>query len=289
MNTSNPPNHELLAELENLRQEVTRLRQANSDLEIALETIAAHGDAVLGELHDSNQRLEIEISERLRIEASLHAVLETTSRDKADLQTMLELTVEHSDYLEKSLQQEVNVAKTIATIDALTKIPNRRRLDEFLHQEWNSMIRQKTSIAFLLCDIDFFKPYNDNYGHPAGDKCLHQVAQAIAGCVHRPSDLVARYGGEEFAIVLTNTNAQGSIKVAEVIQSELAKLKLPHAYSAVSPYITLSIGISATVPTQASTPQNFINTADVALYQAKKQGRNRYVFKSFNTLTVIQT
>ena len=289
MNTSNPPNHELLAELENLRQEVTRLRQANSDLEIALETIAAHGDVVLGELHDSNQRLEIEISERLRIEASLHAVLETTSRDKADLQTMLELTVEHSDYLEKSLQQEVNAAKTIATIDALTKIPNRRRLDEFLDQEWNSMIRQKTSIAFLLCDIDFFKPYNDNYGHSAGDKCLHQVAQAIAGCVHRPSDLVARYGGEEFAIVLTNTNAQGSIKVAEVIQSELAKLKLPHAYSAVSPYITLSIGISATVPTQASTPQNFINTADVALYQAKKQGRNRYVFKSFNTLTVIQT
>jgi diguanylate cyclase (GGDEF)-like protein len=289
MNTSNPPNHELLAELENLRQEVTRLRQANSDLEIALETIAAHGDVVLGELHDSNQRLEIEISERLRIEASLHAVLETTSRDNADLQTMLELTVEHSDYLEKSLQQEVNAAKTIATIDALTKIPNRRRLDEFLDQEWNSMIRQKTSIAFLLCDIDFFKPYNDNYGHSAGDKCLHQVAQAIAGCVHRPSDLVARYGGEEFAIVLTNTNAQGSIKVAEVIQSELAKLKLPHAYSAVSPYITLSIGISATVPTQASTPQNFINTADVALYQAKKQGRNRYVFKSFNTLTVIQT
>ncbi|AFY72520.1 diguanylate cyclase (GGDEF) domain-containing protein [Synechococcus sp. PCC 7502] len=289
MNSFDPSNYELLlAELANLRQEVISLRQAKSDLEIAIETITAHGDAVVAELQSSNQKLEIEISERLRAEASLQAILETTSRDKDDLETMLQLTVEHSDYLEKSLQEEVNAAKNIATIDALTKIPNRRRLDEFINQEWTLMIREKTSIAFLLCDIDYFKPYNDNYGHPAGDECLMQVAQVIAKSLHRPSDLAARYGGEEFAVVLPSTNAQGAIKVAEKIQSELALLQLPHQFSKVNKYITLSIGISSTVPKQASTPQNFINNADLALYQAKKQGRNRYVFKSFDASTVIE-
>jgi diguanylate cyclase (GGDEF)-like protein len=281
MNSSNPSPQELITELENLRQEVDRLKQINADLEIAIETIAAHGDAVSEELQSTNQRLEIEISERLRMEASLQAALETTSRDKYDLQTMLELTVEHSDFLEKSLQQEVNFAKTIATIDALTQIPNRRRLEEFLNQEWAAMIRQKHSIAFLLCDVDYFKLYNDHYGHPAGDECLKQVAQAIARSLSRPTDLAARYGGEEFAIVLPNTNAQGGVKIAEIIHSEVAKLKILHHHSTVSEYVTLSIGISATVPIASSSPLDFVNNSDLALYRAKKQGRNCHVFKSY--------
>jgi diguanylate cyclase (GGDEF)-like protein len=286
MNSSNPSYHELVAELESLRQEVNRLKQVNADLEIAIETVAAHGDTVAEELQAINQRLEIEISERLRVEASLQAVLETTSRDKSDLQTMLELTVEHSDLLEKSLQEEVNFAKTIATIDSLTQIPNRRRLEEFLNQEWAMMSRQKTSIAFLLCDVDYFKLYNDYYGHPAGDECLRQVAQAIARSLSRPSDLAARYGGEEFAVVLPNTNAQGGVNIAEIIHSEVAKLKILHHHSAVSEYITLSIGISATVPMNASSPLDFINNSDLALYRAKKQGRNCHVFKSYNASTI---
>lgn len=286
MNSSNLYPYELVAELESLRQEVNRLKQVNSDLEIAIETIAAHGDAVLDELQATNQKLEIEISERLRAEASLQSLLEETASDKYDLQTMLELTVEHSDFLEKSLQQEVDFAKTIATIDALTQIPNRRRLDEYLEQEWSVMSRQKTSLAFLLCDIDFFKLYNDHYGHPAGDECLKQVAQAIAKSLGRLSDLAARYGGEEFAVVLPNTNAQGGVKVAENIHSEVAKLKIPHHLSTVSDYVTLSIGISATVPISASTPLDFVNNSDLALYRAKKQGRNCHVFKSYNASTI---
>ncbi len=289
MNTSNHTNQELLAELESLRHEVITLRQTNSDLEIAIETIAAHGDALVAELQESNQKLEIEISERLRMEASLQALLETTSSDKYDLQTMLELTVEHSDFLEKSLSQEVNNARAIAIVDGLTQIPNRRRLEEYIQQEWATMTRQKNSIAFLLCDVDYFKLYNDRYGHQAGDECLKRVAQAIAKSLSRSSDLAARYGGEEFAVVLPNTNAQGGIKIAEIIHSEVAKLEIPHLQSDINEYVTLSIGVSATVPSQTSSPYNFINNVDKALYQAKKQGRNCNVFKSYNASAKIQT
>jgi len=289
VDTSNHTNQELLAELESLRHEVITLRQTNSDLEIAIETIAAHGDALVAELQESNQKLEIEISERLRMEASLQALLETTSSDKYDLQTMLELTVEHSDFLEKSLSQEVNNARAIAIVDGLTQIPNRRRLEEYIQQEWATMTRQKNSIAFLLCDVDYFKLYNDRYGHQAGDECLKRVAQAIAKSLSRSSDLAARYGGEEFAVVLPNTNAQGGIKIAEIIHSEVAKLEIPHLQSDINEYVTLSIGVSATVPSQTSSPYNFINNVDKALYQAKKQGRNCHVFKSYNASAKIQT
>lgn len=277
---------ELLIELESLRHEVITLKQAKADLEIAIETIAAHGDALVAELQESNQKLEIEISERLRVEASLQTLLETTFSDNYDLQTVLELTVEHSDFLERSLQQEVNNARAIATIDSLTQIPNRRRLEEYIQQEWANTIRQKNSIAFLLCDVDYFKLYNDRYGHQAGDECLQQVAQAISTSLSRPLDLAARYGGEEFAVILPNTNAQGGIRVAEVIHSAVAKLKIPHLQSPINDYLTLSIGISATVPNPTSSFYNFINNVDLALYQAKTQGRNCHVFKSYNALTI---
>jgi len=274
----------ILVEIENLRQEITRLKQANSDLEIAKEAISAHGDTLVADLQASYQKLEIEIAERMRAETALKSLLEITSRDKSDLQTMLELTAEHGDYLERVLQQEVNTAKTIATIDELTQIPNRRRFEEYISQEWACMLRQKTSIAFLFCDVDYFKLYNDYYGHLSGDVCLKQVAQAIAKSLHRPCDLVARYGGEEFAVILPNTNAHGAIKIAETIHNKIATLKIPHLPSDINDYITLSIGISATVPLLATTPVNFINCVDLALYQAKEQGRNCYVFKSYDSV-----
>ncbi len=280
---------ELLQKIENLRQEVDRLKQTNCDLQIALETITAHGDMVEAELQQSNQRLEIEIAERRRAEVALQSILKTVSRDKADLEIILQLTTEHGDSIEEVLHNEVIEAKSIATIDGLTQIGNRRRLDEYLAQTWAEMARHKDSLAFILCDVDYFKLYNDHYGHQAGDECLRQIAQVLSTSLRRPTDLAARYGGEEFAIILPRTNAQGAVFLCEQIQAAIAKLKVPHEQSLVSKYITLSMGISATVPIATATAESFIATADQALYQAKRQSRNCYVFKSYNAFTTFKT
>ena len=127
-----------------------------------------------------------------------------------------------------------------------------------------------------MCDVDYFKRYNDAYGHQAGDHCLFRVAQTIIRSVKRSADIVARYGGEEFAIILPNTKLSGAIHVAETIQKSLEQLKIDHTLSEVSPYITVSMGISTIIPSKKIPLKTLVNLADTALYQAKSQGRNRY-------------
>ncbi len=169
----------------------------------------------------------------------------------------------------KKLQRLVN-------LDGLTNIANRYYFDNYINQQWRRLSRDKESLSLILCDVDYFKKYNDHYGHPQGDECLKKVAKAIENAVQRPADLVARYGGEEFAIILPNTNLQGSIKVAENIHKCLQNLRLPHAKSEVSKLVTLSIGIAHSYCHPNDSPQDLIVAADKALYQAKKQGRNCY-------------
>jgi diguanylate cyclase (GGDEF)-like protein len=130
-----------------------------------------------------------------------------------------------------------------------------------------------------LCDIDFFKNYNDNYGHQAGDECLKQVAQTISQATNRSADLVARYGGEEFAIVLPNTDTKGSINVAIRVNQLVQSLALPHAYSAAAPNITISCGVATILPTETIQATDLIKAADLALYNAKANGRNCVKFK----------
>lgn len=164
----------------------------------------------------------------------------------------------------------------VANSDSLTQIANRRQFDERLSWEWQRMAREKMPLSLILCDIDYFKLYNDHYGHQAGDVCLRQVAQVIDRTVKRPADLVARYGGEEFAVILPNVSVQGAVHVAELIQFQVKQLKLPHAKSKVRNHITLSLGISSQVPSEKSQAEFLITAADQALYAAKKQGRNTY-------------
>jgi len=169
----------------------------------------------------------------------------------------------------------------LASLDSLTNLANRRQFDEYLNKEWRRMFREKLPLALILCDIDYFKLYNDTYGHLAGDQCLQQVANAIKLAVKRPGDLVARYGGEEFAVILPNTKAEGALTVAQEIRSHLAALQLPHAQSKISKYVTLSLGVSVTVPTGEITWEQLILAADKGLYEAKFQGRDRVILKSF--------
>jgi diguanylate cyclase (GGDEF)-like protein len=166
--------------------------------------------------------------------------------------------------------------ENLARVDGLTQVPNRRRFDEQLGQEWRRMQRDQTPISLILCDIDHFKLYNDTYGHPAGDACLKQVAQALAQVVKRPADLVARYGGEEFAVVLPATDIGGAVTVAAEIRQALAQLGIAHQASSTRPYVTLSFGVACTIPNANLSPQTLIDQADRALYKAKQQGRDRY-------------
>ncbi|PMB38367.1 hypothetical protein CEN47_06675 [Fischerella thermalis CCMEE 5319] len=165
----------------------------------------------------------------------------------------------------------------LATLDGLTQVANRRRFDEYLSQEWRRMAREQQYLSLILCDVDYFKSYNDHYGHQAGDACLKRVAAAMRNTLKRPADLVARYGGEEFAIILPSTAMQGAIAVAQAIQKAIKLLRLPHIQSQISDFITVSFGVSSIIPTHNLRAETLITTADEALYEAKKQGRDRII------------
>lgn len=177
--------------------------------------------------------------------------------------------------LYEQLQAANQQLERLATLDELTQLANRRRFDQYLEMQWRSGAREQTPISLILCDIDSFKSYNDTYGHPGGDDCLRQVAGAIASAVKRPADLVARYGGEEFAVILPNTKIKGALQVAEQIQTQIAALQVPHAASAVSQYVTVSLGVASMVPASDLGAEILIAAADRALYEAKAQGRDR--------------
>lgn len=161
--------------------------------------------------------------------------------------------------------------------DWLTEIANRRYFDAFLAEEMARARRSKQELCLALCDVDFFKGYNDHYGHQAGDDCLRQVARVLQAACRRPADLPARYGGEEFALVLPETTVSGATQVAESVRNSIVQLNVPHERSAVAGYVTVSIGVAGLLPTMDSDPEHLIAAADQALYQAKKLGRNRVV------------
>jgi diguanylate cyclase (GGDEF)-like protein len=173
------------------------------------------------------------------------------------------------------LQQANQNLKLLANIDSLTKLSNRRDFDRYIEQEWERMQRSRSPLSLIMCDVDFFKNYNDKYLHPNGDKCLIKVAMALRNTVRRTGDLVARYGGEEFAVILPNTDALGAVSVAEKIRLAVKDLQITHEASAIAPYVTVSVGVSTIIPTHESEFQTLIDTADRALYQAKSQGRDR--------------
>ncbi|MFK8185666.1 MAG: CHASE2 domain-containing protein [Phormidesmis sp.] len=159
--------------------------------------------------------------------------------------------------------------------DELTQLNNRRRFDQRLEIEWLRAIHSRSEIAILMCDIDYFKGFNDTYGHLEGDMCLQQVAATIDKTISRPNDLVARYGGEEFIVMLPNTDAKGAIHIAKTICSAVKSRQIIHNASQVSDYVTVSIGVAVDVPNADSLSQVLVNAADQALYSAKAMGRDR--------------
>jgi diguanylate cyclase (GGDEF)-like protein len=162
----------------------------------------------------------------------------------------------------------------LAKTDNLTQVANRRHFDEIYAREWLRQARANRPMALLVVDIDYFKRYNDTLGHPQGDLCLVMVARGLKQAIFRPGDFVTRYGGEEFAIILTETDLDGAILVAERLRQAVEELGIDHPTSPASPYVTVSVGVSATVPCRDQNPEILLQAADQALYEAKSAGRN---------------
>ena len=167
------------------------------------------------------------------------------------------------------------VLQRLMNSDGLTGLSNRRHFDEYLELEWRRSLRDQSQLSLLMIDVDYFKSYNDTFGHVEGDEALRKVATAIREASARPSDLPARYGGEEFALVLPNTSPGGARLVAEKLRQTVAALKIPHNAPAEGSSLTISIGLATMVPESGSDCRLLISAADRGLYLAKNNGRNQ--------------
>lgn len=168
----------------------------------------------------------------------------------------------------------------LASVDGLTQVANRRYFEEILRREWGRLARSRDFLGLLLCDIDFFKQYNDIYGHLAGDRCLQDICQSLRYCIQRPADLIARYGGEEFVILLPETDIAGTYSVAKRVHTVVSNLAIPHRGSRIASVVTLSIGGASIIPKLNDFPDSLIDLADRSLYTAKSQGRNQTIMHS---------
>ena len=175
------------------------------------------------------------------------------------------------------------VLNRLSLIDSLTSVPNRRCFDQSIDQELRLSIRNASCLSLILIDIDYFKLYNDTYGHQAGDECLKSIAQCISSCLRRPSDLIARYGGEEFAAVLPDTDQAGAEYISKKLAAAIEEANLSHESSKVSKLVTVSQGIATFKPGMQISSSELIVCADKALYQAKGAGRNSVKYYDFGS------
>ncbi|XGV95193.1 MAG: diguanylate cyclase [Leptolyngbya sp. BL-A-14] len=214
----------------------------------------------------------------------LHLKISHLHHKLSDLNQSLQQEIKHRMAVQADLQAANEKLQRLAYFDGLTQIANRRQFDERFIMEWRRMKREQLPLSLILCDIDYFKQYNDTYGHQVGDDCLCSVAAALTMAARRPSDLAARYGGEEFAVLLPNTPLDGAITVVQVIQTHIKNLKRHHQQSKVSHYVTASFGVASCIPTAARTPEQLLAKADQALYQAKLEGRDRFCTGGWDTV-----
>ncbi len=200
------------------------------------------------------------------------------AREYRKLYSQMRRVVRLSDMMQKDLNRLNRRLEDMSNQDGLTGIPNRRRMNELVEQEWRRAVRDQYAMGALMIDIDFFKPYNDTYGHGAGDDCLKEVAVLLSRTLSRPGDFVARYGGEEFFVLLPHTDLAGLETVGEKMRCTIAKCRIMHRASPVADYITISLGGAVVnTPTAQASWQDLLDMADQMLYKAKQAGRNRLI------------
>jgi len=270
-----------------------------ADCELHMATHGAQAIAVSKTLQPDLILLDImmdgmdglEVCRRLKMDpatAAIPVIFIPAKREEDDEALGLELGA--VDYISKPLNSAIvrarvkthltlklqnDYLKGLARVDGLTGIPNRRAFDVRLAQAWSQACREGRTLSLMMIDIDYFKRYNDHFGHVQGDECLRQVAKAIAQSVNRPYDMAARFGGEEFACILPETNLQGALILADKIQARISQLAVAHPGSEVSKWVSLSIGVASLQPRIDREPSELIALADQQLYQAKQNGRNQ--------------
>ncbi len=214
---------------------------------------------------------KVELLARIRSHAKSY--LAQKERDAAfkSLSRMQEQLEKMNDELACSNRE----LQRLSSMDGLTGVANRRQFDETLAKEWQRTMRSNLPLSLIFADIDFFKRYNDHYGHQSGDDCLKKVASALAATVHRPADLVSRYGGEEFVMVLPDTTDEGALAIAKKMLASIRDLDIPNIDSDVEKFVTLSIGVATFFPTEDGQPEQLVEAADQMLYRAKDGGRNK--------------
>lgn len=176
--------------------------------------------------------------------------------------------------VEQQLQDANELLQELSMKDGLVGVGNRRAFDGQLADKWNHAISHGTPLSLIMLDIDYFKPYNDTYGHQLGDDCLRKVATAIDEVLKTTGQKVFRYGGEEFSILLPETDQAGAREIAEQIRRTVEGLQIPHIGSKIADFVTISLGVATTIPTADDMTPDFIEAADRALYKAKLNGRN---------------
>ncbi len=271
-----------MEDTQTLKQRIAELEQQNSDLNIELATAIEHGDSVDEELLLINDQLLGEIAERKKAQKTLEQLTTLIKREKQDLELLVEAITDHSDRLDLQLFEQFNAAQIESLTDTLTQLANRRHFNQHIHEEWRRSIRSKQPLALILIDVDHFKLYNDNYGHTMGDECLKHVAAAMKETCTRSVDFVSRYGGEEYAIVISNSNTEEAVYIAEALQRNIAKLEIPHKGSLTNEFVTVSIGLGVHTPSIGEHETDFINRVDHLLYGAKRKGRNCIEYKESN-------
>ena len=200
--------------------------------------------------------------------------LKVKNHQLCDINDQLQQEIFKRQAAERALEKANETLRKLAALDGLTEIANRRVFDEQIVKEWQRMSRQSSPLSLIMCDVDFFKDYNDTYGHQAGDRCLQKVALAIGKAAQRSQDVVARYGGEEFVVLAPDIDLPGMVKIAEGIQDNIKALNILHEASNVEQHVTVSIGVACAVPHYTGSPETLLGCADAALYEAKSQGRN---------------
>jgi diguanylate cyclase (GGDEF)-like protein/PAS domain S-box-containing protein len=271
----------LMAAMHNLSAEShigQSIREIRPDLASDLEPIYRHvlstGQPILN--REENNKLQ-------RQDNSLQTWLATYFPILNSAQTPTQVGVVLMEISEiKQLEQQL---RQQAYMDGLTQVANRLYFNEVFELEWRRCERSQQPLSMVLTDLDEFKAYNDTYGHPMGDQCLKQFANVLTQAINRPGDLVARYGGEEFVVILPETDPIGALRVAERIRHRLHQLQIPHCRSSVAPYVTVSLGIATCIPSLQQQLDNLLQAADMALYESKRQGRDRITQINLDSIT----